>query len=148
MNFIPERKTAKGFGAFIYEFIHLFFHVASCCCPVAKCCPNLHKARDCSMTGFPVLHCSPGFPQIHVHWVVMLPNHLIKHWFYINLSATIPEYKGWKDATHAFKELCNWKDRCVCNWNALQQVLSWWTVWLGMGGTERGVINFVRQEKE
>ena len=32
---------------------------------------------DCSTPGFPVLHCLPGFAQIHVHWVsdAIQPSH-------------------------------------------------------------------------
>ena len=32
---------------------------------------------DCSMPGFPVLHCFPEFAQIHVYWVcdAMYPSH-------------------------------------------------------------------------
>ena len=32
---------------------------------------------DCSMPGFPVLHCFPQFAQIHVHWVsdAIQPSH-------------------------------------------------------------------------
>ena len=36
---------------------------------------TLCNPMDCSMPGFPVLHCLPEFAQIHVHWV-MLSNHL------------------------------------------------------------------------
>ena len=32
---------------------------------------------DCSIAGFPVLHCLPRFAQTHVHWVVRPSNHLI-----------------------------------------------------------------------
>ena len=33
---------------------------------------------NCSKPGFPVLHCLPDFPQIHVHWVsnAIQPSHL------------------------------------------------------------------------
>ena len=40
-----------------------------CCCSVTKACPILCHPIDCSMAGFPVLHCLPEFAQIHVHWV-------------------------------------------------------------------------------
>ena len=40
-----------------------------CCCSVAKSCPTLCDPMDCSMPGFPVLHCLPEFAQTHVHWV-------------------------------------------------------------------------------
>ena len=38
------------------------------CCLVAKSFPTLCDAVDCSMPGFPVLHCLLEFAQIHVHW--------------------------------------------------------------------------------
>ena len=44
-----------------------------CCCPVAKSC----NPMDCSIPGFPVLHCLLEFPQVHVHWVgdAIQPSH-------------------------------------------------------------------------
>ena len=36
---------------------------------VAKWCPTLCDAIDCSMPGFPVLHYLLEFAQTHVHWV-------------------------------------------------------------------------------
>ena len=39
-----------------------------CCCAVDKSCP-LCDPMDYSMPGFPVLHSSLGFSQIHVQWV-------------------------------------------------------------------------------
>ena len=38
------------------------------CCSVAQSCPTLCDPTDCSMSGFPVLHCLPEFAQTHVHW--------------------------------------------------------------------------------
>ena len=38
---------------------------------------TLWNPTDCSMLGSSVLHYLPEFAQIHVHWIVMLPNHLI-----------------------------------------------------------------------
>ena len=48
-----------------------------CCCLVAKSCPTLCDPMDCSVLGFPVLHCLPEFAQTHGHWVVILSKHLI-----------------------------------------------------------------------
>ena len=47
------------------------------CCSVTKSCPALCDSMDCSMPGFPVLHCLPEFAQTHVHWVgdVIQPSH-------------------------------------------------------------------------
>ena len=38
-----------------------------CCCSVAKLSPTLCNPMDYSTQGFPVLHHSPEFAQIHVH---------------------------------------------------------------------------------
>ena len=40
-----------------------------CICSVAKLCPTLCNAMNCSTPGFPVLHCLLEFVQTHVHWV-------------------------------------------------------------------------------
>ena len=36
---------------------------------VAKSCPTLCNPMDCSMPGFPVVHCLLEFAWTHVHWV-------------------------------------------------------------------------------
>ena len=39
---------------------------------------QLCNPMDCSMPGFPVLHCLPEFVKTPVHWIRMVPsNHLI-----------------------------------------------------------------------
>ena len=43
--------------------------VANCCCSVTKLYLTLCDLMECSMPGFPVLHCLPEFAQTHVHWV-------------------------------------------------------------------------------
>ena len=40
-----------------------------CCCSATKLCPTLCNPMNCSMPGFPVLHCLLEFAQTHVHWV-------------------------------------------------------------------------------
>ena len=40
-----------------------------CYCLVAKFCPTLCNSMDCSILGFPVLHCLLELAQIQVHWV-------------------------------------------------------------------------------
>ena len=40
-----------------------------CCCSVAKSCLTLCDPVDCSMPGFPVLHCLLELAQAHVHRV-------------------------------------------------------------------------------
>ena len=39
------------------------------CCSVAQSCPTLWDPMDCSMPGFPLLHCLLEFAQNHIHWV-------------------------------------------------------------------------------
>ena len=39
------------------------------CCSVTKSCLTLCESMNCSMPGFPVLHCLLEFAQTHVHWV-------------------------------------------------------------------------------
>ena len=43
--------------------------ILRCCCSVTKSYPTPCNPIDCSMPGFPVLHCLLEFPQTHVHWV-------------------------------------------------------------------------------
>ena len=47
------------------------------CCSVTKLCPPICHPMDCSMPGFPVLHCLPELAQTHVHWVsdAIQPSH-------------------------------------------------------------------------
>ena len=47
-------------------FFPLYHH---CCCLVAQLCPTLCNPGDCTMPGFPILHCLPEFAQTHVLWV-------------------------------------------------------------------------------
>ena len=44
-----------------------------------KLCLTLCNLMDCSTPGFPVLHCLPEVPQIHVHCVTdaVQPSHLL-----------------------------------------------------------------------
>ena len=60
--------------------VHLIFMAIlwRCCYLVTKSCSTLWDSMDCSMPGFPVLHCLPEFAQIHVHWVgdAIQPSHL------------------------------------------------------------------------
>ena len=48
-----------------------------CCSSVTESCLTLCDLMDCSTPGSPVLHYLLEFAQNHVHWVVMLFNHLI-----------------------------------------------------------------------
>ena len=40
-----------------------------CCWLVTKSCPTLWNPQDCSMPGFPVLHCLLEFAHTHIHWL-------------------------------------------------------------------------------
>ena len=42
-------------------------NIAYCCYSVAQSCPTLCDPMDCSMPGFPVLHCFLKFAQTHVY---------------------------------------------------------------------------------
>ena len=46
-------------------------------CSVNQLCLTLCKTMNCSMPGFPVLHCLLEFAQTHVHWVsdAIQPSH-------------------------------------------------------------------------
>ena len=51
--------------------------MAMCARSVTQSCPTLCDPMDCSMPGFPVLHCLPEFAQTHVHYVgdAIQPSH-------------------------------------------------------------------------
>ena len=44
---------------------------------VAQSYPTLCDPMDCSLPGFPVLHCLPEFARTHVHWIndAIQPSH-------------------------------------------------------------------------
>ena len=44
---------------------------------VAQSCLTLCDSMDCSIPGFPVLHCLAENVQTHIHESMMPPNHLI-----------------------------------------------------------------------
>ena len=50
------------------------------CCSVAKSSLTLWGLMDCSMPGFPVLHCPLEFAQTHVDWV---------RWSYLTISSSV-----------------------------------------------------------
>ena len=39
------------------------------CCSVTQSYLTICSSMDCTMLGFPVLHCLPELVQIHIHWV-------------------------------------------------------------------------------
>ena len=51
-----------------------------CCCSVAKSYPTLCRPMDGCTPGLPILHCLPGFAQVHIHWVgdAIQPSHQLK----------------------------------------------------------------------
>ena len=55
-------------------FFLLFFVV---CCSAAQSCLILYNPMNCSIPGFPVLHCLLEFAQTHIHWVIeaIQPSH-------------------------------------------------------------------------
>ena len=58
-----------------FRFRKHIFVCCYCCCSVAQSCLTLWSPMDCSIPGFPVLHCLPEFTQ--VHWVsdAIQPSH-------------------------------------------------------------------------
>ena len=52
------------------------YHSISCC-SVTQSCQTLCDPMDCSMPGFPVLHCLPELAHTHVHWWMIPSNHLV-----------------------------------------------------------------------
>ena len=67
------------------------FSVIWCCCSVAKSCPTLCYPMNCSMPGFPVLHCLSEFAQTHVHCVsdAIQPSHPLSP--YSSCPQSLPE---------------------------------------------------------
>ena len=51
--------------------------ICYCCGLVTQWCLTLWNPMDCSTPDSPVLHYLLELAQIHVHWVMMLSNHLI-----------------------------------------------------------------------
>ena len=52
-----------------HTYVHNYQKYHCCCCSLSKSCPTLCNPRDCSTSGFPILHYLPEFAQTHVHWV-------------------------------------------------------------------------------
>ena len=59
-------------------------------CSVAQLCPTLYNPMDCSMPGFPVLHCLPEFAQTVSIELVMPSIHLILCCPLLLLSSIFP----------------------------------------------------------
>ena len=60
---------------YVWWTVHAW--VRACCCLVTKLCLTLCRPMDCSIPGFPVLHYLLELAQTHVHWVMILSNHLV-----------------------------------------------------------------------
>ena len=71
------------------------------CCSVTKPCFTLCDPMDCSTPGFSVLHTLLELAQIHVHWVVMLSNHLIPCHPLFLLSSIFPGGGNGKPLQHS-----------------------------------------------
>ena len=72
-------------------------------CSGAQSCPILWDPMDCSMPGFPVVHCLPEFAQTHVHWVgdAIQPSHPLSPPSPSNLS--LSQHQGffqWVSSSH------------------------------------------------
>ena len=50
-----------------YEIVENFIHFLGDCCSVAELCPTLCNPKDCSASGFPILHYLLEFAQTHVY---------------------------------------------------------------------------------
>ena len=61
-----------------------------CCCSVMKSCLTLCDLMDCNMPGFPVLHYLLEFAQIHIHWSMILFNHLISDFPFSSSPQSFP----------------------------------------------------------
>ena len=76
LNCTPKGDELGG-GAFgRQQVIVVEYSWRRFCRLVTKSCPILWNPMDCSKPGSSVLHYLPDFAQMHVHWVVMLSNHL------------------------------------------------------------------------
>ena len=60
ISFFPD------FSSLVCKAIYIYI---CCCSSVAQLCLTLCNPMDCSVPGFPVLHCLPESAQTHVHWV-------------------------------------------------------------------------------
>ena len=71
--------TSEGvFSSVLWSNTDLEGCLLLCCCSVTKSRLTICDPMDCSMSGFPVLHCLPEFAHTRVHWVGMpSKNHLI-----------------------------------------------------------------------
>ena len=70
-------------GSTFWKIINMYFCelyvllCVLCCCWDTKLCLSLCNSMNCSMPGFPVLHCFLEFAHIHVHLVddAIQPSH-------------------------------------------------------------------------
>ena len=90
------------------------------CCSLTKSCPTLCDPMDCSMPGFPVLHCLPGFAQTHVHWVgnAIQPSHIVSPIYFI-MSMCSELYTVGSNAFGiiSFKKFMKWGNKAQFVWN-------------------------------
>ena len=63
---------------FVCLFVCFFSYLMVLCgCLVVKLCPTHWDPTNCSIPGFPALHCLLEFAQTHVHWLsdAIQPSH-------------------------------------------------------------------------
>ena len=73
------------------EGVDSFFSL--CHCSVTQACPTLWNSMDWSMSGFPVLHCLPGFLKFMFIELMMPSNHLILCHPLLLLPSILPSIK-------------------------------------------------------
>ena len=59
---IEWNNTYSSFNVYFLKIYNIFWLVSS----VAQLCWTLYNSMDCSVPGFPVLHCLPELAQTHV----------------------------------------------------------------------------------
>ena len=87
---------------------------------------------DCSTPGSSVFHHLPGFSQIHVSWLVMLPNHLILCSPLLLLPSIFPSIKINETALH-IREPKYWSfSFSICPSNEYSAWISFRMDWLDL----------------
>ena len=90
MVWIAPSFFSSWFWALISWSYHK--HTLRICWSAAKSCPTLCHSMDCSMPGFPVLHCLLEFAQIMSTGLVMPSNHLIFCHPFLLLPLNLPSW--------------------------------------------------------
>ena len=87
LHLLPHFCALHCYTQVCVGFTHLYR-----CCLVTKSRLALCDPMDCSMPGFPILHCLLEFDQTHVHWVGgdIQPSHLL-----LPPSPPVPNLCSW-----------------------------------------------------